>query len=107
MHDRVMVMHIDVALRSIRMPPVGALHELPPLAPVAQIRYAWRRREHQRAGVEHMRQSTGVILRIGRKFGEGDVPCRLTNSLNCRFVTGVRSIQKSATVTRWAGASSG
>jgi DNA helicase II / ATP-dependent DNA helicase PcrA len=30
-----------------------------------------------------------------------------TNCLNCRFVTGVLSIQKPPTVTRWTGASSG
>src|SRR4051794_8142340 len=34
-------------------------------------------------------------------------PVALMKALNCRFVTGVRSIQKPSTVTRWTGASSG
>jgi hypothetical protein len=29
-----------------------------------------RRREHQRAGIEHVRQRAGIILRIGRNLGE-------------------------------------
>ena len=35
-----------------------------------------RRREHQRAGVEHVRQRAGIILRIGRNFGKGLVAGR-------------------------------
>ena len=36
-HDRMIVEHVDVALGPVGMAPVGALHERPPLAPVAQI----------------------------------------------------------------------
>ena len=50
MHDRMIVERVDVALRPVRMPPVRAPGELPPLAPVAQIDRMRRWREHQRAG---------------------------------------------------------
>ena len=40
-----------------------------------------RRREHQRAGIEHVRQRAGIVLRIGRNFGEGDVAGRLDEFL--------------------------
>src|SRR6266550_673034 len=75
-HDGMVVMHIDVALRPIRMAPIGAFHELPPLAPVAQVGHALLRREHQRALVDHMRQRAWVILRIGRNLGKGFVTGR-------------------------------
>src|ERR1700682_6117860 len=55
----------------IRMPPVGALHESPPLAPVAQAECRMRPHEHQRTGIEHVRQRAGIILRIGRNLGGG------------------------------------
>jgi len=55
------------------MPPVGALQELPPLAPVAQINGMTGRAEHQRSGVEHVRQGAGIVLRIGRDFGNSPV----------------------------------
>jgi hypothetical protein len=29
------------------------------------------RREDERAGIEHMRQRTGIAFRIGRNFGKG------------------------------------
>ena len=31
------------------------------------------RREHQRARIDHLRQDAGIILRIGRDLGKGDV----------------------------------
>src|SRR5207248_179337 len=52
-HDRMTAEHVDVALRAVRMAPVGALHELPPSAPVAEIDGPHWRREHQRTGIEH------------------------------------------------------
>ena len=55
------------------MAPVGALHERPPLAPVAQVRHVLLRREHQRAGVEHVRQRARIILRVRRDLGRRDV----------------------------------
>ena len=36
-----------------------------------------RRREHQRAGLQHVRQRAGIVLRVGRDLGEGDVAGRL------------------------------
>ena len=58
------------------MTPVGALHEAPPLAPVAQINRPRRRREHQRAGIEHVRQGAGIILGVGRDLRRRDVAGR-------------------------------
>ena len=40
-----------------------------------------RRREHQRAGIEHVRQRAGIILRVGRDLGEGHVAGRLDELL--------------------------
>ncbi len=63
------------------MAPVGALHELPPLAPVAQIdRPRWRR-EHQRAGIDHVRQGAGIVLWVGRHLGKGLVARGLDEGL--------------------------
>ena len=75
------VERVDVALRPVGMAPVGALRELPPLAPVAQVDRVLGRREHQRAGVEHVRQRAGIVLRIGRDLGEGDVAGRVDEVL--------------------------
>ena len=60
----------------VGMPPVGALHECPPLRPVAQIDRMPRRREDQRAGIEHVRQRAGIVLRVGRDFRERHVAGR-------------------------------
>ena len=53
----------------------------PPLAEVAQIDRMLRRREHQRAGIEHVRQRAGIVLRIGCDLGEGDVAGRVDEFL--------------------------
>jgi hypothetical protein len=66
-----------------------------------------RRIEDKRPRLEHVWQRAGIILRIGRYFGKGDVPRRLDETPKLRLVTGVRSIQKPPTVTLWTGASSG
>ena len=73
-HDRMIVQAVDVALRPVRMPPIRALQEPPPFAPIFQIDRMIRRREHQRAGIEHVRQRAGIAFWIGRNFGKGDVP---------------------------------
>src|SRR5260370_8315479 len=67
------VEHVDVALWAVRMAPVGALHELPPLAPIAEIDGARGRREHQRTGIEHVRQRAGIVVGVRRDFPERDV----------------------------------
>ena len=73
---------VDVALGTVGMPPVGALHERPPLAPVAQIDVEARLHEDQRAGIEHVGQGARVILRVGWNLGDGLVTGRKTNRLN-------------------------
>ena len=65
----------------VRMAPVGALGERPPLAEVAQVDRMLRRREHQRAGIDHVRQDAGIVLRVGRDLGEGDVTGRVDEFL--------------------------
>jgi hypothetical protein len=65
----------------LRMPPVGALHEAPPLAPVFQIGHARRRGENQRAGENHLRQCAGIILWVGNDLRCGDVAGRLDEGL--------------------------
>ena len=73
MHDRMIVEPTDVASGSIGMPPVRALGERPPLAEVAEADRMVGRREHQRARIDHVREHSGIILRIGRDLGDGDV----------------------------------
>jgi hypothetical protein len=70
-------MYIDIAFRAVGMPPVGALNEGPPLAPVAQVEGRLRAHEHQRAGVKHVRERAGIVFRTGRNLGEGFVTGRL------------------------------
>ena len=73
MHDRMMVEPVDVALRAVGVAPVRALEEGPPFTPVAQIDRARRRREDERARIEHVRQRARVVLRVGRNFRERNV----------------------------------
>ena len=80
-HDGMIVEHVDAALRPIGMAPVSTLHERPPLAPVAQIRHGLPRREHQRAGVKHVRQRARIILRVRRDFRGRDMAGRLDEFL--------------------------
>jgi hypothetical protein len=73
MHDRMVVECVDIALRTVGMTPICVLEIPPPLAKVLQIdRMAWRR-EDQRAGIKHVRQCTGIVLRIGWNFRKGFV----------------------------------
>src|SRR5262245_16850636 len=98
MYDRMVVDRVDVALRSVGMAPVRALHELPPLRPIAEIDGMLWRCEHQRAGVEHVRQRVGIVLRVRRHFCRGDMaggtdefsklPVRHRRSVNPKAVNG-------------------
>jgi hypothetical protein len=73
MHHRMIVETADRAARSAGPAPIGAELEIPPLAPVAGIDRVLGRGEHQRAGLEHMRQGAGIVPRIGRNLGKRDV----------------------------------
>ena len=52
------------------MPPIRALQKSPPGAPVFQIDRPIGRPKNQRAGIEHVRQRAGIVLRVGRNFRE-------------------------------------
>ena len=73
MHNRMIVEPADGAARPVGPAPIGAEFEFPPLRPVAQINRMLRRRENQRAGFEHVRQSARIVLWIGRDFGKRDI----------------------------------
>ena len=73
MHDRMIVEPVDVALRTVGVAPVRAFQERPPLAPVAEIDLARRRREYERARTDHVRQRAGIIFRVRGNLGKGDV----------------------------------
>src|SRR5271167_3560347 len=65
------------AARSVGSPPVGSKFECPPLAPVAHIIDRMLRRiENQGAGLEHVRRSAWIVLRIRGDLGEGDMAGR-------------------------------
>src|SRR5262249_19805276 len=56
------------------MAPICVLQVAPPRTEVSQIdRMIWRR-EHQRAGIKHVRQRTWIAFWLGWNFGKGDVP---------------------------------
>src|SRR4051794_25906155 len=59
--------------RPIRALPTGAELECPPRAPVAQIHGMLRRIKYQRAGFQHVREGTRVILRVGRDLRIGNI----------------------------------
>src|SRR5882724_12757030 len=74
MHDWMIVQPTDVASGSVGMPPVRAPGEGPPLAEVPEADRMRGGREHQRARIDHVREHSGIILRIRRDLGNGDVP---------------------------------
>ena len=74
MHDGMIVQPTDVASGSVGMPPLRALGERPPLAEVAEVDRMVGRQEHQRARIDHVREHSRIILRIGHDLGDGDVP---------------------------------
>ena len=80
-HDRMIVERVDVAPWPVRMPPVRALHERPPLAVVAKVDRMIGRTERQRARIDHVRKDARIVLRIGRHLGEGDVTGRFDELL--------------------------
>ena len=73
MHHGMIVETLDRAAGAVRLAPVRAELERPPLRPVAKVHSVRRRAEHQRARLEHVRQSAGIVLSLGRDLGEGDV----------------------------------
>ena len=75
-HHRMVVVPIDIALWAIGVTPVGTLQKGPPLAPIAQIDRVRRRCEHQRAGINHVRQCARIILGVGWDLGKGDMAGR-------------------------------
>ncbi len=72
---------VDVALRAVRVAPVRALQERPPFAPETQVDGMRRRREDERARVEHVRQRARIVRRIGDGLREGDVSGRFDEFL--------------------------
>src|SRR5262249_5575066 len=76
-NDRMIVESADRAARATGPAPAGAELEIPPLAPVTQVHGVLRRREDQRAGLEHVRQRAGIIVGVGLDLGEGDVAGRV------------------------------
>jgi hypothetical protein len=73
MHDRMIVQPADVASGSVRMPPLRALGEGPPLAEVSKTDRMRGGREHQRARIDHVREHSRIILGIGYDLRDGDV----------------------------------
>ena len=97
-HNRMISSALMLLLRH-RDDAVGSPGEVPPLRPVAQIDHLLRRREHQRTRKQHMRQCARIISKSAGISAGVTYPVARTNSLNCRLVTGVRSIKNGSTVT--------
>jgi hypothetical protein len=65
-HDRMAVEPTDRAAWAVETAPVGAELEIPPMAPVGRVDRVLGWRENERGSLEHLRQSTGIVLRVGR-----------------------------------------
>ena len=76
-HDRMLVASGDGAALARRLPPVGALHPVPPVGEVAQVDLAGRLDEHQRAGEQLVGKRARIVLGPGRDLAEGHVAGRL------------------------------
>jgi len=74
MHDWMILLALDIGFVSVGMAPIRAFAEPPPLAPIFQIDRMSGRREHQRAGIEHVRQRAGIIFRVRWNLGKRLVP---------------------------------
>lgn len=55
------------------MTPIRVLQIGRPFAAVAQVYWMVRRREHERTGIEHVRQRARVVLGVRRKLGKSGV----------------------------------
>ena len=85
-NDGMIIEPAERTARSVGPPPVGAKLERPPLAPVAEIDCVFWRIENERPGLEHVRQSARIVLRIWRDLGEGDMtgrPDKLAKPVIC------------------------
>ncbi len=76
MHHGVIATFADRGTRPLRTAPRRTGRPCPPLAEVAQVDRACRRREHERAGHEVLRRSAGEVSRIERTLGHGGVARR-------------------------------
>ena len=73
MHHGMVVEPFDRARRPMRVPPVGAESEAPPIRPVGEVDRALALDEDERARAQLMRQRARVVLRVRRDLGEGDM----------------------------------
>jgi hypothetical protein len=71
MHDGMVVEPLDRASRAVRMTPIGAEAEGPPIGPVLEIDRTFGLHEDERARPQHMRQRARIVFCIGRDLGEG------------------------------------
>jgi hypothetical protein len=92
--DGMVVEPVEATALPVRVTPVRGFHERPPLSPVAEVLHAWRRREYQRAGVEHFRERAGIIARIRRLFRERHVARRTHERVELPVGDRVRSIRR-------------
>ena len=63
-------------LHTLRVPPVGTFHVRPPVADVHPIDGTSRPHEHERACIQHLRQRSRILRRIGWNLRERRVPRR-------------------------------
>src|SRR5215468_7937611 len=77
MHNGMIVQIIERALRSVRMPPVGAARQDPPMFDVVEGNAMTRHDEHQRPRMQRLRRRARIITRVARDLGHSDVARRL------------------------------
>jgi hypothetical protein len=88
MHDWMILLALDIGFVSVGMAPIRAFAEPPPLAPIFQINRMSGRREHQRAGIEHVRQRAGIIFRVRWNLGKRLVPVRGRRAFDPKIADG-------------------
>ena len=76
-HDWMIVKPPDRAAFAQRASPVGAKFERPPVRVIGKVYWMIGRSEDKRTRLEHTRQRTWIIRRIGGDLGKRDVASRL------------------------------
>jgi hypothetical protein len=84
-HHRMILATVQRTARPLRMSPVGARHELPPLVHIAQIHALCGRHEHDRRSHQHFRQRTRIVGGVGCDLAERDVPGGLDEAPELRI----------------------
>ena len=98
---------LERAVRPVGVAPVGPDHEGPPVGIIGQIDRMAGRGEHHGAGLQHLGQDAGIVLRVRCDLGEGDIARGIHEALELAVGHRRRVDPEPSTRTACAGFSSG